>query len=435
MTLRDQLLPIKQKMAREQTTVITVPRKFAFKDHDIFDFNNYLSFFNWELADRSVTIDLTTCLEANYQAVSLLVLYAWRLRSQGCTVSFIENDSESGASAMFKRIGGRGSMSVLNNINQQFNGDRYKPLFAVRTSEDFKRVIESADDYTKSFKVEYKDTLRYVLSELLYNTLEHGRASFGAQSPYRQIPSIAQFTWYRSKNEIHFIIADVGMGIKKHIEQTYPGQESHEAAIKLAIKAKKSGTFGRNDPYINKDNAGMGLYISSSIIRRLNADMYIVSGDGLLHITPRDTTGRTLENFWPGTFVLITLRIDENPTFILHKILAESREAANSEQKVGDKNEEDERFYISISNYFGRYAEDKEAAIKFRDSRIFQAIEEGKILCIDFDTVVSSPHSFLSALLASPIKRMGMSAYKKMKIVNATPEIRETIDFILDDNT
>jgi len=58
---------------------------------------------------------------------------------------------------MFKRIGGRGSMSVLNNINQQFNGDRYKPLFAVRTSEDFKRVIESADDYTKSFKVEYKD--------------------------------------------------------------------------------------------------------------------------------------------------------------------------------------------------------------------------------------------------------------------------------------
>jgi len=80
----------------------------------------------------------------------------------------------------------------------------------------------------------------------------------------------------------------------------------------------------------------MGLYISSSIIRRLNADMYIVSGDGLLHITPRDTTGRTLENFWPGTFVLITLRIDENPTFILHKILAESREAANSRrQKLG----------------------------------------------------------------------------------------------------
>jgi len=31
MTLRDQLLPIKQKMAREQTTVITVPRKFALK--------------------------------------------------------------------------------------------------------------------------------------------------------------------------------------------------------------------------------------------------------------------------------------------------------------------------------------------------------------------------------------------------------------------
>jgi len=139
---------------------------------------------------------------------------------------------------MFKRIGGRGSMSVLNNINQQFNGDRYKPLFAVRTSEDFKRVIESADDYTKSFKVEYKDTLRYVLSELLYNTLEHGRASFGAQSPYRQIPSIAQFTWYRSKNEIHFIIADVGMGIKNTLSKLIPGRNRTRQQLNLLSKQK-----------------------------------------------------------------------------------------------------------------------------------------------------------------------------------------------------
>jgi len=61
-------------------------------------------------------------------------------------------------------------------------------------------------------------------------------------------------------------------------------------------------------------------------------------------------------------------------------------------------------------------------------------IKDGKTLLIDFDYVISAPHSFLSALLATPIKIIGIKAYKKMKIVNAQPEIRETIDFILDDN-
>ncbi|MGV8691542.1 STAS-like domain-containing protein, partial [Pseudomonas aeruginosa] len=66
---------------------------------------------------------------------------------------------------------------------------------------------------------------------------------------------------------------------------------------------------------------------------------------------------------------------------------------------------------------------------------IFPALDEEKQIVIDFEGVISSPHSFLSALLASPIKSIGMNAYKKIKILNATPDIRETIDFILDDNT
>ena len=46
-----------------------------------------------------------------------------------------------------------------------------------------------------------------------------------------------------------------------------------------------------------------------------------------------------------------------------------------------------------------------------------------------------APHSFLSGLFASPIKSLGISAYKRLKFINTKPEIRETIDFIFDDNT
>ncbi len=434
-TLREQLYPVKKAIEKEKTVTLLLPTIFAFKDQGNYDFNKSLKFFNWELRDRPVKIDLTNCKSANYQALSLLVLYAWKLIEQGCSVSFIESDADIGASSMWRRMGARGFMPVLLQEGHKFNGAASKPLLKICNSTDFKTVISTAESYTKDFNVEFGKTLRYVLSELLYNTLEHGKNTAKIKNKTIRTPSIAQFTWYQTHNEIHFIIADCGVGIKKHLEQTYPGQESHEEAIRLAIKPQVSGTFAINDPYTQKNNAGIGLFISSNIIRRLNAEMHILSGDGLLHISPRDITGKTLQHSWPGTFVLVTLRLEKSSTLTLHEMMQEFRDSAFTEQKSADTDEENSRYYFSINNYFGTYAEDKEAAIKSRDKHLFPAIESGKKIILDFHGVISAPHSFLSALIASPAKQLGMTAYKILKITNATAEIRETIDFILDENT
>ncbi|GLO44197.1 hypothetical protein PPUN109347_07590 [Pseudomonas putida] len=422
---------LKRALEKQRAERLTLPPRFSFKEHDVYNFDRLMDFFNWDIHNTPVEIDLTQCHTANYQALSLLAIYGWQLKAQGCRVTFIENDRGTGASEMWRSMGARGLFPVLFNDEQQFKGHQFKPLFALRNAADFGSIIQSAESYTKGFNVEYESTLRYVLSELLYNTMEHGTCYQGNT----RIPSLVQFTWYKSRNEIQFIIADLGIGIKKHIEQAFPPLESDEEAIEFALRPKVSGTFGRSDPYRTKNNAGMGLYISSNIIRRLNADMHVLSRNGLVHISPRDVTQRKLINPWPGTLVLVSLRLEQNTTFLLHKMMQEFRDAADKEQKLGDSNEENSRFVIGIFNFFGKYAEDKEAAIRFRDKRVFPAIEEGKSIVIDFDNVVSSPHSFLSALLASPIKILGMSAYKKIKVVNAAPEIRETIDFILDDNT
>jgi len=336
---------------------------------------------------------------------------------------------------MFRAIGGRGLFQVAVQPKLNFKSRNRKPLFAIRDSSDFKKAIASVETFTKDFNVEYLNTLRYVLSELLYNTLEHGKSFFPYRGKQLRAPSLIQFTWYQSSNEIHFIIADTGMGIKSHIEQAYPGQESSEEAIKLAVKPQVSGTFGSTDPYKQKNNAGVGLFLSTNIIRRLNADMHIVSEDGLLHISPRDITGKTLSHNWKGTFVLVTVKLEQNANFALHQMMQEFRASAKKEQEKGDKNEVDSSFYLSIKNYFGPYAEDKEAAIKYRDDRLFPEVYKDKSIVVDFDDVASAPHSFLSGLFASPVKYLGMTAYKRIKFVNATPEIRETLDFILDENT
>jgi hypothetical protein len=115
--------------------------------------------------------------------------------------------------------------------------------------------------------------------------------------------------------------------------------------------------------------------------------------------------------------------------------MSEFREAARRELSTSQRSEQENRYVLSVENFFGTFAENKEGAIRLRDEKIIPALDAEKSVLIDFANVVSAPHSFLSALLATPIQKLGMAAYKRIKITNAVPEIRETIDYILDENT
>lgn len=431
---KDKLASFKKDLPPSDTAlVIKIPNHFIFKNHGVYIFDEIVKFFDWTITDKQVTIDFSECKTANYQALSLVVLYCWRLKYQGCRVSFALIDD--GASNIWRSMGAMGLFHVSTDEKSNFRHNDFKPLLAIRNSKDFKKAISAAEDYTKDFNVEYQSTLRHVISELLYNTMEHGKSYFLYQGKQLVTPSLIQFTWYKKNNEIHFIIADTGVGIKKHLSQTYKGIESDIDAIKMAIKPQVSGTFGSSNPYESKNNAGVGLYISTNIIKKLKADMHIISGNGVLHISPRDVTGHTMEASWPGTIVLVSIKLETGVDFAFHTMMQEFRDAAISELNKGTERENDGKYYLSIDNFFGPFAEDKQAAIKVRDERILPEISLGKKIVIDFEYVRSAPHSFLSALLATPAKRLGMSAYKKMSIINASPEIRETIDYILDENT
>ncbi|MBD2198563.1 MULTISPECIES: STAS-like domain-containing protein [Calothrix] len=418
-------------MYKSEEFIINLPYSLAFTYHGTYDFNRVLSIFDWKLKNQDVLIDFSQCLRANYQALSLFVLYVWHLRTNGCKVKFyydnVDKWQSKGASKMWRMMGANGLFYVFESPEDNFISHNSKPLFAIRNSLDFRTALEKAESYTHGFDVEYEKTLRYVLSELLYNTLEHGH------NP--DIPSIIQFSWYREKDEISFIIADLGIGIKKHLRQVYPEIDDNVSAIKKALKPQVSGTFFKNNPYQAKNNAGIGLYISSNIIRKLHADMHIVSGDGVVHISPTDVTGRKIESYWPGTLVYVTIKLGISQDINLQRMMSEFRSAATQELSEASNIEAKTNFYINVRNYFGKYAEDKMTAIRIRDEKLMPAIAEGKSLTIDFDDIISAPHSFLNALLATPIRQYGMAAYKKIKIINAAPEIRETIDFIMDENT
>lgn len=405
----------------------TLPNKFNFRSHGVYNFENIVGLFNWDIENETVTIDISKCTRANYQALSLLVLYIWHLNTSGCRINLKKLWEKIGATKMWFLMGAVGWFQVLNDEKTNFEGNKYKPLHAVRNKDDFKSALSKVESYAKDFDIEYEKTLRYVISELLYNTLEHGK------NP--KLPSIIQFSWYREHNELSFIVADLGVGIKKHLEQAYPPFEDHASAILYALKPKVSGTFAKSSPYKAKDNAGAGLYFSSNIIRRLHADMHIVSGNGVVHISPTDITKTTIEDRWPGTLVNVSIKLTVDDEVNLHRMMTEFRETAREELQDADNAESEKILYINLENYFGKYAEDKESAIKYRDKYILPAVAEDKNIHVDLTNIISAPHSFLNVLFSYPAQIYGLKVYKKLKIFNAPPEIRETIDFILEDNT
>ena len=90
---------------------------------------------------------------------------------------------------------------------------------------------------------------------------------------------------------------------------------------------------------------------------------------------------------------------------------------------------------VSIQKYFGKYAENKDLAKKLRDEKLLPALAENKKLIIDFADVIFATDGVLTAMLATPIQRLGLPAYKKIKVINVASDIRVMLDFIFDDNT
>ncbi len=68
---------------RAGPVALKLPLKFAFHRLGFVDFDDVLACFDWSLRDVAVQLDITTCESTNYQALALLVQYAWVLTMRG----------------------------------------------------------------------------------------------------------------------------------------------------------------------------------------------------------------------------------------------------------------------------------------------------------------------------------------------------------------
>lgn len=412
--------------------ILTLPNDFTFKAKGVIDFNNVLSIFDWSAKSKHIIIDARFCQSIEYQTLTLLILYIWQLKRKKIHIN-LQYSKHSLFGKMWQRMNGTSCFKILNNTQDNFHYVYNKPIFAIKYKDyNITQMLNTIRDYAMDLPTDlirgYEDAVRYIISELTYNALEHG---FNPQ-----IPSLLQFNWYRDKNQLSFILADLGVGIKTHLEQTYAPFTNNTDAIAMALEPEISGTFGVNvGPYKQQNNAGMGLYLSSNLGKTLEADMYIVSGDGVAHISPLDVTYTTLNNSWPGTFIYMTIGFDRLKTYDLHKHLEDFRKHATETVAKRNNIVRAPELYIDMYNYCGERCEVKLEAINLRERKIIPAIQKGETVILDFSHAITATHSFLTALLADPIKILGLKSYKQIKIIGANETIRTIIDFVFDTYT
>ncbi|MBI2140362.1 ATP-binding protein [Candidatus Woesearchaeota archaeon] len=154
------------------------------------------------------------------------------------------------------------------SVTEHEPAGRFIPLTKIINSEELTRFITDIIPLLH-LGPEQADSIKYVVSELVRNVLEHSGSKQGA---------VVSAQYYRKSNTIRIGIADTGVGIKKTINNAYPA-ETHLEAIRLALMPGVTGTTQRigGTDY----NAGAGLFFIKSIAQVNREFFMIFSGDAM----------------------------------------------------------------------------------------------------------------------------------------------------------
>ena len=214
---------------------------------------------------------------------------------------------------LFKFLGIESGM----NITLHEPAGRFIPLRQIRNTGELVGVLTEIIPLLH-LSPKHAEPIQYVFSEMVRNVLEHAQSKQGA---------VLSAQYHARSNMIRIGIADIGVGIKKTISQSYLVHSDLEA-IRLALMPGITGTTAREGG--TERNAGAGLFFTKSIAAVNRTHFVLYSGDALynllkykkdqafqLHADPFDDRHTVKEGLprWQGTVVGIDISLDATNEF------------------------------------------------------------------------------------------------------------------------
>jgi len=191
---------------------------------------------------------------------------------------------------------------------------RFIPLKVIRSGQQLTKFLVDIVPLLHADDRRQVEPIRYALSELVRNTLEHaGNAT----------PSFVAAQLYPKTGVISIGVADAGSGIRKSLSQSYE-TDSDLDAVQLAMRPGVTGTT--RAPGGTADNAGAGLFFCKSMALTSRNHMVIHSGTGffkllrarseeeasILYSDSKADRATRYDDMpsWPGTLVAIDIQLN-----------------------------------------------------------------------------------------------------------------------------
>jgi anti-sigma regulatory factor (Ser/Thr protein kinase) len=201
-------------------------------------------------------------------------------------------------------------------IEEHEESGRFVPLTQIRTSQDLKDTITNLIPLLHAAP-SVSDPIRYVISELGRNVLEHSNSPVGG---------FVCAQYFKDKKRIAIGMADAGVGIFNAM-RTYHNPTSEQHAFQLALTPGISGATPRIGG--NETNAGAGLFFIRSIAKTSGNYFFIYSGNTSYKLVRRQKNRNLLyadpfreaHNInndlpgWGGTAIGIDISVDETREF------------------------------------------------------------------------------------------------------------------------
>ena len=202
------------------------------------------------------------------------------------------------------------------NITEHEPAGRFVPLTQIKDSETLTKFVTEVTPLLH-LEPKHAEPMRYIMSELVRNVLEHSLSKEGA---------IVSAQYHSKNNTIRIGIVDTGVGIWRTIRKSYRPKTDLEA-IRLALIPGVTGTTRREGG--TEFNAGAGLFFIKSIAT-VNSDFFIIySGNAMykllkrqnqklkLHADPFEDRHSKREDLpsWQGTVVGIDISLDTTQEF------------------------------------------------------------------------------------------------------------------------
>ncbi|MBI4235146.1 sensor histidine kinase [Candidatus Peregrinibacteria bacterium] len=221
------------------------------------------------------------------------------------------------------------------SVKEHEAAGRFVPLTQIKDSKSLTKFVTEVTPLLH-LEPKHAEPIRYIMSELIRNVLEHSLSKDGA---------IVCAQYYKKSNTIRIGIADTGIGIWKSISQSYKPKNDLEA-IGMALTPGITGTTIKEGG--TERNAGAGLFFIKSIASVNNDFFVIYSGKALykllkrtgkkikLHVDPFDDRHSRRDDLpsWQGTVVGIDLSLDKTQEFaLLLQLLNKTLREAIKERK------------------------------------------------------------------------------------------------------